>query len=88
MFNNHLIGIGVRQADYKLVLLFLGRERALNKDDVDLVWARLLSCIESRLLMGCSSGYKSLHPQELDAVGLVSNHAYSILDVRLVHGEK
>ncbi|XP_067948715.1 calpain-15-like isoform X2 [Watersipora subatra] len=64
------------------------RERALNKDDVDLVWARLLSCIESRLLMGCSSGYKSLHPQELDAVGLVSNHAYSILDVRLVHGEK
>ena len=69
-------------------IYIVGREEALSADGLDLLWAQLLSSIESKLLLGCSSGKRSLRADELTKVGLVSNHAYSILDVRLIHGEK
>ena len=57
-------------------------------EGTDLLWAQLLSSVESGFLLGCSCGRKSISAEEFTKVGLVNNHAYSILDVQLVHGHR
>uniref|UniRef100_A0A1I7ZVS7 Calpain catalytic domain-containing protein n=1 Tax=Steinernema glaseri TaxID=37863 RepID=A0A1I7ZVS7_9BILA len=54
--------------------------------DKDIVWATLLSSREANFLMGCScgAGLKTVDENEFKSVGLVSQHAYSLLDVRQV----
>ena len=53
----------------------------------DELWARLLSLHESRFLMGASCSPKSADGQAAaDALGLLTEHAYSLLGVRVVTG--
>jgi calpain-15 len=47
--------------------------------DVDFVWMKLLSSKDAGFLMGASCGKNN---QDLSSNGLVSNHAYSILDLK------
>ncbi|KAF6040030.1 CAPN15 [Bugula neritina] len=65
----------------------LEMSEALSEEH-DLLWARLLSSVEPGLLMGCSCGRRSMTEEEFSRVGLVRNHAYSILDVKFVQGER
>lgn len=56
--------------------------------DKDMIWAQLLSCRSAGFLMGASCGGDT-KPEEEDlfaAVGLQTHHAYSVLDVKDVHG--
>lgn len=56
--------------------------------DKDMIWAQLLSCRTAGFLMGASCGGDT-KPEEEDlfaAVGLQTHHAYSVLDVKDVHG--
>ncbi|KAI1711398.1 calpain family cysteine protease domain-containing protein [Ditylenchus destructor] len=57
---------------------------------LDLVWAQLLSAMEARFLMGCSCGAGKRHVDEekYKKMGLMSRHAYSILDVRQVDNHR
>ncbi|KAK0412040.1 hypothetical protein QR680_005999 [Steinernema hermaphroditum] len=54
--------------------------------DKDIIWASLLSSREAHFLMGCScgAGLKRVDENEFKNVGLVPQHAYSLLDVRQV----
>ncbi|XP_065842681.1 calpain-15-like isoform X2 [Oscarella lobularis] len=54
--------------------------------DSDLIWARLLSVKDAGFLMGasCGSSNNSISEEEFRHVGLVSQHAYSVLDVQQV----
>ncbi|WAR13669.1 CAN15-like protein [Mya arenaria] len=58
--------------------------------DKNFIWARLLSCRETRFLMGapCGVGKADGDEDSYKSVGLVYNHAYSILDVREIEGHK
>jgi len=60
-------------------LNFEGRMSALN-----IVWAKLLSAREARFIMGCScgAGNRPVNEDEYKKLGLMSQHAYSLLDVR------
>lgn len=51
---------------------------------LELVWAQLLSARESRFIMGCScgAGKRSVDEKEYRKVGLMSQHAYSIMDIK------
>lgn len=51
---------------------------------LDIVWAQLLSARDARFIMGCSCGAGKRHVDEAEyrRVGLMSQHAYSILDVK------
>lgn len=56
--------------------------------DKDMIWAQLLSCRTAGFLMGASCGGDT-EPDEEPAytvVGLQTHHAYSVLDVKDVHG--
>lgn len=52
----------------------------------DLIWAQLLSAREAAFLMGCScgAGKREVNKILYNRVGLMSRHAYSILDVRQI----
>ena len=56
--------------------------------DEDIVWAELLSGKQYGFLMGGSCGASARQADEarFEAVGLHSQHAYSVLDVRFVQG--
>lgn len=58
---------------------FDARMSALN-----IVWAKLLSCREARFIMGCScgAGSRPVNEEEYKRMGLMNQHAYSLLDVR------
>jgi len=56
--------------------------------DKDMIWAQLLSCRSAGFLMGASCGGDTKPEEEpvFAAVGLQTHHAYSVLDVKDVHG--
>ena len=56
--------------------------------DEDIVWAELLSGKQYGFLMGgsCGAGTRQADEARFEAVGLHSQHAYSVLDVRFVQG--
>ncbi|CAF3477566.1 unnamed protein product [Rotaria socialis] len=47
--------------------------------DFDIVWAKLLSACESKLLIGASTGCSDINEHEYALVGLNSNHAFTVL---------
>jgi calpain-15 len=51
---------------------------------LNIVWAKLLSAREARFIMGCScgAGNRPVNEEEYKKMGLMSRHAYSLLDVR------
>lgn len=57
-------------------------------NDEDIVWAQLLSGKQYGFLMGgsCGAGPQQVDEARYEAVGLHSQHAYSVLDVRFVQG--
>uniref|UniRef100_A0A914WD44 Calpain 15 n=1 Tax=Plectus sambesii TaxID=2011161 RepID=A0A914WD44_9BILA len=58
--------------------------------DHDMVWVKLLSAREATFLMGCScgAGRRQLPESAYEKVGLLSRHAYSLLDVKEVNGAR
>ncbi|CAG0891864.1 unnamed protein product [Darwinula stevensoni] len=56
----------------------------------DLIWAKLASSREAGFLIGasCGGGSKNVSEEEYKRMGLSSSHAYSVLDVQIVGGER
>ncbi|RUS85469.1 hypothetical protein EGW08_006745 [Elysia chlorotica] len=56
----------------------------------DVIWAKLLSCRDLKFLMGasCGGGTMRANNEEFNQMGLRARHAYSILDVQDLEGNK
>uniref|UniRef100_A0A6B2L0T4 Calpain catalytic domain-containing protein n=1 Tax=Arcella intermedia TaxID=1963864 RepID=A0A6B2L0T4_9EUKA len=59
----------------------------LDVSKIDEIWARLESSLQSNFVLGASCG-GDLGPSVYKAVGLVDNHAYSILQLEYIRGER
>ncbi|GFR92839.1 calpain-D [Elysia marginata] len=64
-----------------------------NRDEEtcpDVIWAKLLSCRDLKFLMGasCGGGTMKANNEEFSQMGLRARHAYSILDVQDLEGNK
>ncbi|XP_033742634.1 calpain-15-like isoform X2 [Pecten maximus] len=64
-------------------------------DDVEIdekkIWTKLVKARQSKFLMGTSCGTRNMKPSELqhyDTMGLIPNHAYSLLDIQDVAGNR
>lgn len=53
-----------------------------DKQDFEIIWAQLLSYKDAGFLLGVSCGKSGLSEEEFSRCGLLSNHAYSILDIK------
>ena len=58
----------------------------LQDEATELNWAKLLSSKEAGFAIGAACYNKSLKEADYEKLGLLANHAYSILDVKELHG--
>ena len=58
----------------------------LQDETNELNWAKLLSSKEAGFAIGAACYNKNLKEADYERLGLLANHAYSILDVKELHG--
>ena len=58
----------------------------IDQDEKELNWATLLSSIEAGFAIGTACNNQKINENEFEKCGLVSNHAYSVLDVKVING--
>lgn len=59
-------------------------------ENVDMLWAQLCSGLESGYLIGasCGAGRRPVNDQEYRGLGLMSQHAYSVLEASTINNER
>eukprot|EP01098_Paradermamoeba_levis_P006598 TRINITY_DN2744_c0_g1_i1.p1 TRINITY_DN2744_c0_g1~~TRINITY_DN2744_c0_g1_i1.p1 ORF type:complete len:348 (+),score=98.62 TRINITY_DN2744_c0_g1_i1:53-1096(+) len=60
----------------------------LPEKDNELLWKKLLKYISQNCLMGCSNADSRLGVEEELPLGILTNHAYSIIDCQEIKGNK
>ncbi|CAG7733320.1 unnamed protein product, partial [Allacma fusca] len=65
---------------------FKHEHKPLDSKKLGEVWQTLLSHSEEGFLIGITCGSPEVSEQEYEAVGLISEHAYSVLQVRSIRG--
>uniref|UniRef100_A0A914HVM4 Calpain-D n=1 Tax=Globodera rostochiensis TaxID=31243 RepID=A0A914HVM4_GLORO len=70
-------------------LEYVDLDRDSRNAALDIAWAKLISAREARFLMGCScgAGKRTVDEAEYRQVGLMSQHAYSLLDKKHTNRE-